>query len=42
MSLWTVYRVEDGRGDVELVTEAERAERLSRAGMRVTALSEVI
>jgi len=42
MSLWTVYRVEDDRGDVELVHDAERAERLSRAGLRVTALSEVL
>lgn len=40
MSLWTVYRVEDGRGEVELIHDAERAERLSRAGLRVTALSE--
>jgi len=42
MSLWTTFRVEDDRGHVELVTDVERAERLSRAGMRVTAVSEVI
>ena len=33
----TVYSVRDGRGDVVPVTDPERADRLSRAGFRVTA-----
>jgi len=36
----TTYRVEDDRGVVETVFEPEQAEALSRAGYRVTALSE--
>jgi len=36
----TMYRVEDDRGVVELAYDAEHAERLSRAGYRVTALTE--
>lgn len=39
MSLLTVYRVR-GLGEYELVYDAERAERLSRAGLRVTAHSK--
>jgi len=33
----TLYRVRDGRGVEWDVEDAERAERLSRAGLRVTA-----
>jgi hypothetical protein len=33
----TVYSVRDARGDTHLVTDLERADRLSRAGFRVTA-----
>jgi hypothetical protein len=35
----TNYRVVDDRGGVETVQDAERAERLSRAGLTVTAVS---
>jgi len=34
----TVYTVRDGRGDAHPVTDADRAERLSRAGYRVSAV----
>ncbi|MFW5964387.1 MAG: hypothetical protein ACOCQM_05930 [Natronomonas sp.] len=37
----TVYTVTDDRGVSWPVCDAERAERLSRAGLRVTALSGV-
>lgn len=33
----TLYRVTDERGVTHTVTDSERAERLSRAGLRVTA-----
>jgi hypothetical protein len=33
----TIYSVRDDRGDVVPVTDPERADRLSRAGLRVTA-----
>jgi len=36
----TCYRVEDDRGGVEEVRSTERAARLSRAGFRVTAVTE--
>lgn len=36
----TVYTVRDARGGTHAVTDADRAERLSRAGYRVTALSQ--
>jgi len=36
----TVYTVRDGRGGTHAVTDAARAERLSRAGYRVTALTQ--
>lgn len=36
----TTYRVEDDRGGVSLLLNAERAERLSRSGLTVTAISE--
>jgi hypothetical protein len=36
----TVYTVRDDRGGTHLVTDAERAERLSRAGLTVTARTE--
>ena len=35
----TVYTVRDERGEAWPVFDAERAERLSRAGLRVTAMS---
>ena len=35
----TVYTVRDDRGGMGVVTDAERAERLSRAGLRVTAVT---
>jgi len=35
----TVYTVRDDRGVSWLVFDAERAERLSRAGLRVSAMS---
>jgi len=35
----TIYSVRDGRGVAWPVLDAERAERLSRAGYRVTAVS---
>lgn len=38
----TTFRVVDDRGEVELVNDADRAERLSRAGLRVTAVSEAL
>ena len=34
----TVYTVRDGRGGTHPVTDTERAERLSRAGYRVSAV----
>ena len=37
---WTTYRVEDDRGIVDYVDSTARAERLSRAGYRVTATTE--
>lgn len=40
MSAFTTYRVEDDRGLVDYLGDADRAERLSRAGYRVTALTE--
>ena len=36
----TVYTVRDPRGETHVVTDATRAERLSRAGYRVTALTQ--
>ena len=36
----TVYTVTDDRGDAHPVTDAERAERLSRAGYVVTARTQ--
>jgi hypothetical protein len=33
----TTYRIVDGRGIIEITTDATRAGRLSRAGYRVTA-----
>lgn len=36
----TVYTVRDERGNMHPVTDAERAERLSRAGFRVTARTQ--
>jgi hypothetical protein len=36
----TVYTVRDGRGGTHVVTDADRAERLSRAGYRVTARTQ--
>jgi hypothetical protein len=36
----TTFIVRDDRGDAALVLDAERAERLSRAGLRVTAVTE--
>lgn len=38
----TTYRVVDGRGNVSLLLDAERAERLSRSGLTVTAVSECV
>jgi len=35
----TTYRVTDARGDSVFVHNPERAERLSRAGLRVTAVT---
>jgi len=37
---WTTYRVEDTRGVVDYLTDADRAERLSRSGYTVTAITE--
>jgi hypothetical protein len=37
MSARTIYSVRDRRGATHPVTDAERAERLARAGYRVTA-----
>lgn len=36
----TVYAIRDERGLVEATTDTERAARLSRAGLRVTAVTE--
>jgi hypothetical protein len=33
----TYYRIRDARGQTTLTTDAERADRLARAGLRVTA-----
>jgi len=40
MSARTTYIVRDDRGNGSLVRSAERAERLSRSGLRVTAVTE--
>ncbi len=37
---WTTYRVEDTQGIVDYLNDAERAERLSRSGYTVTAITE--
>jgi len=37
---FTTYRVEDTRGQVEYLRDADRAERLSRSGFTVTAITE--
>lgn len=42
MTLDTTFIVEDDRGGRVLIRDHDRAERLSRAGLRVTAHSEVI
>lgn len=39
MTTTTIYTVCDDRGATHLVFDAERADRLSRAGLRVTAMS---
>ncbi len=39
MTVATNYRVVDDRGGVETIHDADRAERLSRAGLTVTAVS---
>jgi len=36
----TVYHIRDGRGRGHTTTDTERAARLSRAGLRVTAFTE--
>jgi len=36
----TTYRVEDHRGIVDYLADPERADRLSKAGYRVTAIIE--
>jgi len=36
----TTYRVEDERGIVDYLSDSERAERLSRSGYTVTAITE--
>jgi len=36
----TTYRVEDDRGIVDYLNNADRAERLSRSGYTVTAITE--
>ena len=36
---WTYYTVSDGRGTETVLLDADRAERLSRAGLRVTAVT---
>jgi hypothetical protein len=40
MTAQTTYLINDGRGGRALVRDAERAERLSRAGYTVTARTE--
>jgi len=40
MTARTTYAVRDGRGLVARVTDADRAERLSRAGLTVTAVTQ--
>jgi len=39
MTVHTTYAVRDGRGLVAQVTDPDRAERLSRAGLVVTAVT---
>ena len=36
----TTYRIEDHRGIVDYVVDTERAERMSRSGYTVTAITE--